>query len=165
MYIMYWKTYTSKALQLGSLEQGNWFIATTWNIEMDNESFKRACKGAVSNNQVERDILYCNIMQVDQSFMDLHATDKFVNLFSSKSPQILTWRGRFYHKSLSAHNESQCGYPQTPLSTNTIDGVRKKISMWSLWHLWDEKMYFYFKECIFIMSSPEYIHIWRYYYS
>ena len=65
-------------------------------------------------------------MQVDQSFMDLHATDKFVNLFSSKSPQILTWRGRFYHKSLSAHNESQCGYPQTPLSTNTIDGVRKK---------------------------------------
>ena len=42
-------------------------------------------------NQVERDILYCNIMQVDQSFMDLCATEKFVYLFSSKNPQILTW--------------------------------------------------------------------------
>ena len=61
-------------------------------------------------NQVERDILYSNIMQVDQSFMDLHATDKFVYVFSSGNPQILTWLGKFIHKSLSARNESQYGY-------------------------------------------------------
>ena len=62
-------------------------------------------------NQVERDILDSNIMQVDQSFMNLHATDKFVYVFSSRNPQILTWLGKFIHKSLSARNESQCGYP------------------------------------------------------
>ena len=62
-------------------------------------------------NQVERDILYSNIMQVDQSFMDLHAIDKFVYVFSSRNPQILTWFGKFIDKSLSARNESQCGYP------------------------------------------------------
>ena len=62
-------------------------------------------------NQVERDILYSNIIQVDQSFMDLHAIDKFVYVFSSRNPQILTWLGKFIHKSLSARNESQCGYP------------------------------------------------------
>ena len=61
-------------------------------------------------NQVERDILYSNIMQVDKSFTELHATDKFVYLFSSRNPQILTWLGKFIHKSLSARNESQCGY-------------------------------------------------------
>ena len=62
-------------------------------------------------NQVERDILYSNIMQMDQSFMDLHATDKIVYLFSSRNPQILTWIGKLIQKSLSARNESQCGYP------------------------------------------------------
>ena len=63
-------------------------------------------------NQVERDILYSNIMQVDQSFMDLHAIDKFVYVVSSGNPQILTWLGKFIHKSLSARNESQYGYPK-----------------------------------------------------
>ena len=53
-------------------------------------------------NQVEQDILYCNIMQVDQSFMDLHAM--------TRNLQILTWLGKFIHRSLSARNESQCGY-------------------------------------------------------
>ena len=48
---------------------------------------------------------------MDQSFMDLHATDKFVYVFSSRNPQILTWLGKFIHKSLSARNESQCRYP------------------------------------------------------
>ena len=32
-------------------------------------------------NQVERDILYSNIIQVDQSFMDLHAIDKLFTCF------------------------------------------------------------------------------------
>ena len=59
-------------------------------------------------NQVERDMVYCNIMQVDQSFMDLYATDKFDYLFSNKNPRILTWLGKFIHKSLSSRNESQC---------------------------------------------------------
>ena len=62
-------------------------------------------------NKVERDLLYSNIMHGDQSFMDLHATDKFVYMFPSKNPQILTWLGKFIHKSLSARNESQSGYP------------------------------------------------------
>ena len=50
-------------------------------------------------------------MQVTQSFMESHATDKFVYLFSSKNQQILTWLGKFIHKSLSSRNESQYGYP------------------------------------------------------
>ena len=62
-------------------------------------------------NQVGWDTLLCNIMQVDQPFMDFHATDKFVYSFSSRNPQILTWLGKFIHKSLSVRNESQCGYP------------------------------------------------------
>ena len=62
-------------------------------------------------NQVDRDIFYTKIMQVDQSFMVLHATDKFVYVFSSRNPQIMSWLGKFIHKSLSARNESQCGYP------------------------------------------------------
>ena len=45
-------------------------------------------------NQVERDVLYSNIMQVDQSFMDFHTTDKCVYLFSSRNPPILTWLGK-----------------------------------------------------------------------
>ena len=28
-------------------------------------------------NQFEQDTLYCNMMQVDQSFMNLHGLDKF----------------------------------------------------------------------------------------
>ena len=73
----------------------------------DEMQFSTNCK----INQVEKDLLNCNIMQVDQSFMDLHTTDKFVYLFSSRNPQIQTWLGKFIHRSMSARNESQCGYP------------------------------------------------------
>ena len=121
---------------------------------IDNEMhFIMNCK----MNQVERDIFYSNMMQVDQSFMDLHATDMFVYVFSSRDPQILTWLGKLIHKSLSARNESQYGYPLTPLSFNTIDGTK------NVYEIDDEKLYFYLKQYIFRMSSHEYIYIWRHY--
>ena len=55
----------------------NMRLCHTCSMIDDEMHFSTNCK----LNQVERDTLYRNIMQVDQSFMDLHATDKLFTCF------------------------------------------------------------------------------------
>ena len=66
----------------------------------DEEHFVTSCRVNIN----ERQTLLTKISSKDPTFMHLDNREKFIFLMSSKDRQILTWFGKFLHKSFSTRN-------------------------------------------------------------